>query len=340
LFLALIAAAGLFVVATADSWLPDKYGNDARLIRELVFAGSLWDHFSFDSYINTARIWWAFLQILEIPERAMLVASYALFFVMGVHKTRPSRQDFGRQLLFGLWMICSAIFLAHLSKEFVAIPLSLFLCFAGSRVKNWLACLLILGYAAFFRQYWAIVLFYYFSLRLLPPWKSWRVLPLLAVAYLIPFFAADALGLPPLSDARLGANLDRFDAQDARTAFGNFFSNTGWFTDAANSIAAWFYLNFPLSLALGSEVQYQAFAALQFASVLYFVRGVQRLKRGVKSRKPDVDAVERCASFVIAYSATLSIFEPDFGSFVRHQIVIAIPALYVAFAGSGARRRD
>jgi hypothetical protein len=199
-----------------------------------------------------------------------------------------------------------------------------------------------LAYTAFFRQYWAICFFYFagvlLALRMHIANHGRLALCLLLAAYAAPFVLAGALGFEPLTEARVTVNVDRVDSPDARSAFNNTFENTGVATDIANAAIAWPYMNVPVALLAKTEPHYVFFAAFQLCSLWFFTAGCAAFVRDARRIGQTGSVYLRCAAFVIAYSWTQAIFEPDFGSFLRHEVVLMIPMLIVAFYRAHAGR--
>jgi hypothetical protein len=142
----------------------------------------------------------------------------------------------------------------------------------------------------------------------------------------------------------MSMNVDRVDSPDAQSAFDNLFENTGVATDVANAAWAWLYMNVPLALVARAAPHYVLFAVFQLCTLWFFAAGcaaflkdARRLREAGRLRRAG-SVYLRCAAFVIAFSLTQSIFEPDFGSFLRHEVVFMIPMLIVVFYRAHARR--
>jgi hypothetical protein len=170
--------------------------------------------------------------------------------------------------------------------------------------------------------------------------RSGRAICLMLLAYAAPFALAQAIGFDPLTDARTMVNADRVDSPDARSAFDNTFGNTGWQTDVANAAIAWMYMNVPVALLARTSPHYVFFAAFQICTLWFFVAGCAAFLRAARRIRHAGSVYPRCAAFVIAYSLTQSIFEPDFGSFVRHEVIFMIPMLIVVFYRAHAYGRN
>jgi hypothetical protein len=204
------------------------------------------------------------------------------------------------------------------------------------------ASLVFLGYAALFRQYWAICYFYFFwsllSLRLHVAGRSRLALIIFVLAFLVPFAASQLAGQPPLSEARMMVNEERVDSPDARSAFSNALENTGMWTDAANTVFAWLFMNIPLTMLLQPTPHYIVFAVFQLTTLAFFAAGCARYSKQARQLNELGTTYPRCIAFVVAFSLTQALFEPDFGSFLRHEMMLMVPMLIVVFCKAHAER--
>lgn len=334
-----VAAICVVIVVFGNGFLPEKFRFDAFAIADLLEQRDLWEGVSFDGFTNSARVWSVVLA--AVPENVFLVLYFLLLLALGTRLLDVDRiASPVAQAMAGSWFVCGAVFLGRPSKEMIALPVATWLCLARSWPARLAATILFLAYAAYFRQYWFIVFFYFaafllaFRLRRLE--RSVVAIVLAGAAIATPFVVAEVLGEPALTDARTSVNAERTDSPDARSSFLNPMENTGAATDLANAAAAWVSLNIPLRLAAGETAHYLAFALFQIATVTFFIRGLARCTRdfcGPATASPARTAV-RCAAFVMAYSVTQGIFEPDFGSFLRHQISVMLPLLVVVCYGT------
>jgi hypothetical protein len=96
-------------------------------------------------------------------------------------------------------------------------------------------------------------------------------------------------------------------------------------------------MNLPVALLVKTEPHYVAFAAFQLCTLWFFAAGCAAFLRDARRIGRTGSVYLRCSAFVIAYSLTQSIFEPDFGSFVRHEALFMIPMLIVVFYRTHAR---
>ena len=327
----------------SHQFLSGKFSYDAATIREYMAMRDLWVGLSLDSWVNTARVLTFVFGLLS--EALALPLYYALVLLLSVRVLDVFNVDKVQyHLLAGTWLLCGALFFWQPSKELVALPVALFLSLARTPLMRLAATVVFLGYAVLFRQYWAICYFYFvfslISLRLHVAGRSRLALILFLLAFMVPFMAAQLAGQPPLTEARMMVNEWRVDSPDARSAFSNSLENSGMWTDAANTVLAWLYMNIPLAMLLNPTPHYVLFALLQLTTLVFFSAAcVNYVKQARRLHDPGT-TYPRCIAFVVAYSLTLALFEPDFGSFLRHEIIMVIPLLIVVFglahSGRGA----
>jgi len=327
----------------SHQFLSGKFSYDAATIREYMAMRDLWVGLSLDSWVNTARV--LSLAFGLLSEAFAIPLYYALVLLLSARVLDVFNVErLQYHLLAGTWMLCGAFFFWQPSKELVALPVALFLCLARTPLARLAATVVFLGYAALFRQYWAICYFYFvcslISLRLHVAGRSRLALILFLLAFMVPFMAAQLAGQPPLTDARMMVNEWRADSPDARSAFSNAFENSGMWTDAANTVLAWLYMNIPLAMLLNPTPHYVLFALFQLTTLVFFSAGCGSYVKQARRLHDPGTTYPRCIAFVVAYSLTQALFEPDFGSFLRHEIIMMVPMLIVVFglahSGRGA----
>lgn len=336
----LVVSAGSLMTVFGRAFMPAKFSLDAAVLQSLLDSPDLWSGPDFDSYVNTARFWSLVFHV--VPQAAVPPVYYCLMAVAVIALLRVlDVQSMRYHLLAGGWVLCSALFLSFPNKEMMALPVALWLCLAHSRPARFAAAIVFLAYAAFFRQYWAICFFYFLSvlvaLRLQIAGRGALALMVALAAYALPFVVAGAADYAPLTDARMMVNADRVDDPNAQSAFNNTFENTGVVTDMANAALAWPYMNVPVALASKASPHYLFFAVFQLCTLWFFVAGCASFLRDAKRIGYPGSTYLRCCAFVIAYSVTQAIFEPDFGSFLRHEAISMIPMLIVVFYRAHAK---
>ena len=350
LFLFLIYLCGIIIASVNTHILPEKYFIDATRIQEIIesFGDESFSTISsyfFSSYRNTA----AFFALLGLNENAnpwlIRVVCYSLAFIPLVIAQRTARVhwDWRPYSILAVWNVILAIYLGQYSKEVIPILLIGMILFLSGKGRLGILPVIIIvaSYALFFRIYWFLALAYFLSLFFI--WKVsarpgckilFFILALIGIFYANYLFTGQYL-----SDARFNLNISRGGSldPDAVTLIDNIVVNSSILSDLTNTIIAWIMLLFPFYLFGTAGLHHIVFAFWEMVNVIVFARIVQALAQSSKSGRENKaqslrwsDPRARTAIFwCIAFSLTQASFEPDFGSFVRHQIVL-LPMYFFA----------
>jgi hypothetical protein len=111
------------------------------------------------------------------------------------------------------------------------------------------------------------------------------------------------------------------------TAFSNTFNPpTSLPADVANAMIALVKLLLPYTMLSSGKVQHLAFAAWEVVNVAVFAVLIRRIWRDDASSARLVFA----AAWVVAFTLMQSTFEPDYGTFLRHQATLLPMLVYIA----------
>lgn len=340
-----IVLLALFLMYTAlllsnSLFVTDKFDNDATTIRLLILGQFDIERTIFDGFRNTALIFRTVGAENIFPEWLVVLIANIIYWSAGILVLKHS--SLHRQNLFTIaiclsWIFCSALFLSRYSKELISLLPVFCICFVriNKPISKVVVFLTVLAFVIFIRSYWAICLglfiasyYIFFRLKLSGHLK----VVLFAVIYFSPFIMSSQLRGQYLTDWRVIANLGIYDLYRAQSAIDNLMINTSAFTDYSNALYSWLYLNLPIKMLLSGELRYKIFALFQFGSVLVLASAIYSELRIHNERRMREDPYySRCVSFVLAYSLTQAIFEPDVGSFLRHQIILAVPLIYILY---------
>jgi hypothetical protein len=116
--------------------------------------------------------------------------------------------------------------------------------------------------------------------------------------------------------------------------FANPLPNASLLTDLVNTAAGWLTLILPAFLVSIGGVQHIAFAAFQFANTALFVATMRSDSQGRRADSSFRWRFASAATFCIAYSIVQGMFEPDFGSFAKHETNL-LPMLVYLFLQRG-----
>jgi hypothetical protein len=335
----LIALAGVALAIVAPSVLPERYYFDAETVRELLAdrygEGS-------ESFVSTAHAYRLMGFTTLWPEALAGPVSFALAFAAVALGARLAGATWNPVVfaLLALWTVPIAIFHGTYSKEvFAIVAIGVMARVARSIPGIALAAAIAMLYAAGFRTYWAVIVVLW--LVLVAGWRmglGWTArLALVALAILPLSLASESFAGLWLSDGRTVVVEAREGDPDSATLFFNPWPNTSPLTDLANVGVGWLRIVLPFHLLALGALQHVAFALFQFVNTAVFVRVAAALPRPVRGEAPTADDWLRAsaAAWCVAYTIVQGMFEPDFGSFVKHEanVVPMLMLLVSAHAG-------
>ena len=307
---------GVVVAIAGPHLLPANYYFDSQSVIDAFATG--FDRSGTDSFANTA----AFYRVLGFgtlwPHALAGVASFLIAFIATTWSSGLGRTRWQPWIiaLVAAWTVPLAVFDGTYSKEVVAL-LVVALVGTLSRSARGVAAatLLALAYAYYFRTYWAIVIALWLALlatgRLGWPWLLRLAVAVVAIACMSAV-AQQKLDTY-LSDGRTVTTEGREGDPYQVTLLANPRPNTSVATDVANSLAGWLALIVPLYLLPLGGLQHVGFAVFQAVNTIVFVAVQIRLRERRDWR------LLAASSFCVAYSLVQGMFEPDFGSFVKHE---------------------
>ncbi|HZZ46824.1 MAG TPA: hypothetical protein VFE65_08070 [Pseudonocardia sp.] len=314
--LVVLVSVPLFVAFSAgkEDVLPDKYFADSHHIESLGLAAS---GPSADSFVTMAWLY-RLAGAFDYPT-ATYLATLLLFFVVVFRCV--SWIEIGRfgPLEMTLFAFCGAeasIYLAQYSKESVIILLALALMTVPERAYGdamfvAVAC----GYAYLIRSYWFIVVVLFLGFRLLLRSRKTHRLPIFVAGALVALACAVKLAMGvDLNSFR--AMVNESNALYAQSAIKDYIPVTGPFGGAVNALLTLVLLIVPIPLVVAFSPAYLVFGAI--ISVLWLsvlrvtVRGTRRgwFRADVR--------LSRAVSLLLAMLTVQAIFEPDYGSYIKH----------------------
>jgi hypothetical protein len=315
-----------------QQFLPDKYFADSQHIDSLALVAS---GPSSDAFITMAWIYRS-LGAFDFPEATQLI-TLGLFFVLlfrCVGWMDVSRFGVIEVALFCFCGAEASIYLAQYSKESMVVLMVLALAVMPRRVPGDLIFIvLVCGYAYSIREYWYVVAGLYVAFRLLLRAKKARWIPLcVVIAMLIIAFGTYAF---------LGVNLSYFrdvvaqtNSLYAQSAIQDYIPVGGPVGGAANGLCSLVLFIIPIPLFLAPTPLYLAFAVLitvLWISVFLVVGKGTRLGWFASDVR-----LARAVSLLLAMLIVQAIFEPDYGSYIKH----LTPLLPLFFIALKARRPD
>ena len=312
--------------------LPEKYFYDSNFILLIIQNKVVGDK----SYNFTAKFFSLFYKIFKIDNvkycNLIVGVFFNIFIVLYLIKLLKGRQF---NFIYTILM-CSSIFLANIyvfniSKELIQfIIFSIIFYVAMSKLisiyKIILICLLYFLESLLFRSYFIIMIPLFVFVYLLKEKRNFKSLLKIMICTLILLFILCLMVkyfLPmqfeQLLTARSTVNDLRINSVDAQTIILDIVKNDGslliFITNVALSLIR---LCFPLELFVKGFI-YIAFLIFQcfFIYCLYAI---------VKSKSKSNSIL---ISVIVAFLFVSALFEPDFGSFLRHESTLLLFCLYV-----------
>jgi hypothetical protein len=325
------ALLGLFVVLFRDRILPPRFFGDGQHIKFL--AQGVQDSFSDRSYGSVALLYRMLNLSTNETGAALFGFSAAILCVLLVrHRARDYPVNWNATLLAALTILLSAVFLGYYSKDVFVLPTTvLVLSTIGKRWQDVIVLAWITIYAFFFRNYWFLVAgLYLVNLVLLRSRHPRRNLFLGAVITL----SAASLAIFVTTGAspdyfRSTVNMGRLDGVDAASLISPFVSLPEPMGGTLNNVITFTMLVIPLPLLKLGGLYYWAITALISSFWVLLVVSLRRSSAPRCSTKNQTYI--RCIAIIASLLVTQSLFEPDYGSYLRHLTPLMPCFIYVAW---------
>lgn len=274
------------------------------------------------SFSNTANVYRFFHidKFFLAPVLALVVYFLVIFKLFKNYSV-----NYISLLSYALIVTYSAIamvYMATYSKDFVLFIIVVvpFVYLEKRALVVWSVFVLI--YAYFFRSYWFITIALFWTIKFFIVGKP-KLLPwVIPLFYFLISFVYNYIFGTPLSLIRYLTNVDR-DAESAQTAIAIFIKGDNFVLEAANFFVTLIFLIVPIPLLLLGKPFY---IILTLLIAVFFFNFIKLYIKEYANKN-----YSNIFSFVIAFMLVQSLFEPDYGSFVRHLSPI-YPLIFVCIA--------
>ncbi|TIC88385.1 hypothetical protein E8D34_05525 [Nocardioides sp. GY 10113] len=329
-----IAACVVGVAAVAmQGNLPGNFGDDDLKIQQIAQGTLVVSDKAFEAVASV-------YSAVGLADHAFLAGlfSFGLFFLVQLAIIRPRElaraHGFVLALVVGS-VVIGGVFLGQYTKEIVTLSVVLVIGLSRRRSINVemaiLAAMLTISIGV--RRYWLLVLVVYLAFRYLHRRRvalRWHlVLPMAVWSVLAVVFLVRLGG--PLDMYRARAN-SREHRLGTNTIIDPLFGGDGPFVGFLNTVGAAVELVLPWSLLTVGAV----YAVVGALIALLWMQFFSCYRRFVRMGTPDV-VQERIYSLVPALLTIQALFEPDYGSYVRHLTpllpLMALAMLRVALIG-------
>ena len=295
----------------------DKYFYDSYTI-EYYISNKYFD-FGDIAYANTAKFYYILGltdRFFVIPLLSMLLYCAILFKMFRELPTKGIKLS--NFLIFVFFVSMAMVYLTTFSKDCL-VCLFIILPFMFLYKKKWgyiIIFILSFIYAFFFRQYWFLVAGYFFVFRILLMKKvpGFFIALSIFISYFFMVTAFQLLMGMNITDIRMGANADRIGSEDAATAITNFIPSSNIVFESINIFITFLTLIIPLPLIIHFSPIYLIVACC-ILSAMYQLRKIYLLEN--KSLQISIGTTN-CLALLLALLVVQGVFEPDYGSYVRH----------------------
>lgn len=305
---------------TKESIFPEKYFFDSYAIQELI--EKTYKNYGDQSFNNTAK----FFRYLHLDRYILSPLVAIVTYFVGIYilfKQYNVRQlAFFNFLIIVLYSLMAMVYISTYSKDLVVFLVVVlpFIFFEKKKIFIW--ALFALFYAAIFRNYWFITLALFFGMRYFIVHKPKLLLLVIPLYYVVIAFIYHYIFGTSLSMIRYFTNLDR-DTESAQTAINIFIKGDNFFIEGANYYVTLIFLIIPIPLILLAKPFYIILGAL---IILFFFNFIKLYTKEYANNE-----YTNIFSFVISFMLVQSLFEPDYGSFVRH-LAPLYPLIFVCIA--------
>lgn len=295
--------------------LPNNFFFDAGAIKRFMIDNRSLS--TFDSYNTTAM----FYRLLPGGDSVLFVSIFSMVVCIliawqVIYTTNSTRKLTPALVaITSIYFLLSSIYLAQHSKDFIVLLLISNYIALTKYDKKGLIIFIVIAviYAALFRAYWLIVIGFFIGALALQR-KELKVIKLIISCLAMLFALAVLFKLfldVPLTYYRTAVNetrLNNYDA-NANTLIENFFPDGNIIFEWLNAVTAWFLLMFPLPLLkLFTLYHIASFALITLIFLFLFLTAVK-----INNKKSKISFI-----LIICFTSVQSIFEPDYGSFLRH----------------------
>lgn len=320
---------GFLVKILSDRFLDKKYFYDTNKIFSLIINNTTTGDKAFDFTKNVFSI---FNLSLSFSDIIIFFVTATIIFLAFLKKPPISNNKFF-YIILPMWIFIFNIYNNTLSKEMIQFFISLLIAFILYTQRKLILINLYLGiillYFSFsFRSYLILQLLVFYALQFVffkkSDIKNRIIIILMVLVFVIGFLSIKCPNLlNSLISARSGVNEFRANDPEANTIINDIIinSNNNVIIFIINSVINIFRFSIPLELLKLFSIKYVFFIVYQLLITFLVLRNVKEYKK-LNSKS--------CLVLFITISVFYIqvIFEPDFGSYLKHQTAY-IPFLYL-----------
>ncbi|MFL9998166.1 hypothetical protein [Paraburkholderia sediminicola] len=320
--------------------LPAKYFFDAANIASRF--GYVDGFVRGESFDNTALFYRLLLLSGSWQVSALVTAGVFSVFVFQTMKL-PERFDravLHDLLIFTFTCIVGSVYLAQYSKEAIVMLIAMyFFGVSGKGGAKVIWVLVACVYAAYFREYWFLVVAFYIYYTIVLRWarSMSAVLLGIVIAFLILAVAFQGIFGVGLSHYRDIVNDARTYDLDANTMIKPLLPTGGIALGWLNAVLQFILMFFPFPLLSGNPLYLFFFVVISSLAIrLYRITRSIVVSRGVKRGGRQFN----CLALVLSFVTIQSVFEPDYGSYIKHLTPMLPLVQYVLYMRKWTQRSE
>ncbi|NDL62330.1 hypothetical protein [Acerihabitans arboris] len=314
---------------------PNYYFLDANTINNFIMHKSTLT--KGDSYASTA----AFYSALNVSKDSIVFPVISALIICGfffwiLKKSKATRMSLLELGMFLYCMLLSIVYMTLLSKDFIVLLIIIpFISLASHKAIGLVIWSVVaLFYAYFFRGYWLLILALFWTLYVMFSWiKKPKQLFLIVLALLFVLAVLFKIGMGvDLDNYRTMVNDIRSEAVDisAKSMITSYIPGGGVIIGWLNVYLVWLFMMVPIPLILSLSPFY---LIISFFISMLFWKFWSATKSELITKKNTTLKATIC--LIISFTAIQSIFEPDYGSYVRHLSPLYPLFFYVLFVSRG-----
>jgi hypothetical protein len=335
--------AGCVIILLRQQILPAKFSYDGLRIQAIA-AGRVGDRG--DKSYDHVGDFYALTGLAQSPRLAGLVG-FGLFVWCCCLVLRRTNWHLS-WLTLGCLVVATllgAVFLGWYSKDVLVLPITAMAVTADRRSRVVGVAGAMLVYAAVFRSYWAAIallfLLFVLVLRRTRHRPAVVLASLLLLGILLAGWGFEYLTGVDVGTLRTSLNADRLGSVDAQTQIPTFVRGGSRSAEALNLVVTASFLFFPVPLLSLGGIYYFGIFILVAGLWLLFFRAALMIRTATGTDQEEGAGRLWHAAIVaypLAFATVQVLFEPDYGSALRHLApLLPCMVLVIALAGGAGR---
>ena len=313
-----VATLGALVART---YLPVRFYLDGHFIQSIAVGRPFTE--PDEAFAMTGEMY----RLLGLTADPLLPALFGMVvagaLAAAAYSSRTTTVPLSAALLTAASLLLFAVFFSWYTKEtFAALAITGSVLLIRSHAHRVWAAAPVVAYGAFFRGYWLLVVVVYIGLLVMErfrPLRWWRLLLWVAGALTVATLGYALLTGSPIQSIRASVN-DVRDATDAASMISPLAPPGSFVTDVASALALFVALFVPLPLLMTGQAIHAVYAVAIVGLWLLPLLSAHSL-RAAADKAGDEHARRVALSafyLLVAFVTVLALFEPDYGSYLRH----------------------